>query len=159
MQWPSKPPHLDYITAIESAIQKLEHQESEELRANVNRIHRSSHAPKSNPTKGEIKALEELRKDSDRTILTADKGVAMVAMCRKDYIEKANSLLAQPAYRTIDRDPTNKLKVKLITIQRRIKRESGLEDGIYKYMYPMGCTYPKFCGFPKIHKPNTPSGL
>ena len=28
----------------------------------------------------------------------------MVVTDRKDYIDKANNLLAQPAYRTIDRD-------------------------------------------------------
>ena len=48
----------------------------------------SSHVPKPNLTKGEIMALTELRGDSDRTILTADKGVTMVVMDRKDYIEK-----------------------------------------------------------------------
>ena len=80
----------------------------------------------------------------------------MVVMDRKDYIEKSNSLLAQPAYRTIDMDPTNKLKAKLITIFRRIKRASGLEDSIHKYMYPMECASPKFYGLPKIHKTKTP---
>ena len=54
----------------------------------------------------------------------------MVVMDRKEYIEKVTNLLAQPAYRTTDRDPTNKLKAKLITIFRRIKRETGLEDNI-----------------------------
>ena len=68
---------------------------------------RSYHAPKPNLTKGEIKALAELRKDNNRIILTADKGVAMAVMDRKDYIDKANNLLVQPAYRSIDRDPTN----------------------------------------------------
>ena len=150
MQWPPKPP----ITAIEWACQKLQHQEGEELRANVNRILKSSHAPKSNLTKEEIKALWELKGDSNRTILTVDKGVSMVFMDREDFIEKANNLLAQPAYRSIDRDPTNKLKAKLITILRRIKRESGLEDTIYNSMYPMGCTSPKVYGLPKIHKTN-----
>ena len=77
----------------------------------------------------------ELSKDSNRTILTAGKGVTMVVMDRKDYLDKANNLLAQPA---INRDLTNKLKAKLITILRRIKRVSGLEDRIYKYMYPLG---------------------
>ena len=57
---------------------------------------------------------------------------------------------------TIDRDPTNKLNAKLITLLRKIKRETGLEDNIYKYMYPMGCTSPKFYGLPKIHQTNTP---
>ena len=79
-------------------------------------------------------------------ILTADKGVAMVIMDRKDYIEKATNLLVQPAYRTIDRDPTNRLKAKLITILR-IKRESALDDNAYKLMYLMGYTSPSFMDF------------
>ena len=78
----------------------------------------------------------------------------MIVMARKDYIEKATNLLAQPAYRTIDRDPTNKHKAKLITLLMKINRKPGLEDGIYKYMYPMHL--PKFYGLPKIHKTNTP---
>ena len=82
-----------------------------------------------------MKALAELRKDSNRTILTADKGVATVVVDRKDYIDKANNLLAQPTYRTIDRDSTNKLKDKLITILRRINMESGLEDNIYNILW------------------------
>ena len=35
----------------------------------------------------------QLRKDNNRTTLTADKEVAMVVMGRKDYIDKANNLL------------------------------------------------------------------
>ena len=69
-----------------------------------------------------MKTLVELRKDRNRIILTEDKEVAMEVMDRKDNIDKATSLLAQPAYRIIDRDPTNKLKTKLITILRRITR-------------------------------------
>ena len=48
--------------------------------------------------------LSQLKKDKDRVVLTGDKGVAMVVMDKEDYIKKAESLLAQPAYRTIDRD-------------------------------------------------------
>ena len=44
-------------------------------------------------------------------MLTADKGVAMVVMDKEDYIQKAESLLAQLAYRTIDRDPTSQTKL------------------------------------------------
>ena len=80
--WDAQGPHLKYITAIELACQKLEHWEVEELRANVNRTLRSSHAPKSNLTKEEIKALREIRRYSNRTILTVDKWVAMVVMDR-----------------------------------------------------------------------------
>ena len=66
----------------------------------------------------------------------------MVVMDKEEYIDKANSLISQEAYRSINRDPTNKLKAKFITIIRRIKRESGLGDIIYKSMYPTGCTSP-----------------
>ena len=58
--------------------------------------------------------------------------------------------------RTIERDPSNNLKAKPITVLRKLKRETGLEDHIYKYMYPTGCTSPKFYGLPKLHKANTP---
>ena len=83
----------------------------------------------------------------------------MVVMERKHYIEKSTNLLAQPAYRTINRNLINKLKAKLITLLRKIKRETGLGTGIYKYMYPTGCISPKFYGLFKIHKTNTFSGL
>ena len=77
-------------------------------------------------------------------------------MDKKDYRDKATGLLDQPAYSTIDRNPTNKHKAKLITLFRKIKRETGLEDSIHKYMYPMGCTSPKFYGLSKSHKTNIP---
>ena len=80
----------------------------------------------------------------------------MVVMDRKDYIDKVTNPLSQTANGTIDRDPTNKIKAKHITLLRKLKWETGLEDHIYKYMYPMGCTSPKFYGLPKIHKANTP---
>ena len=80
----------------------------------------------------------------------------MVVMDRKDYIDKATNLLSQPAYRTIERNLTNKLKEKLITLLRNVKRETSLEDHILKYMYPMGSTSPKFYDLPKIHNANTP---
>ena len=92
--------------------------------------------------------------DKDRIVLTADKGVAMVVLDKDKYIDKVNNLLAQPAYRTIDRDPTNKLKAQLILKIRGIKRKTNMNEGIYKSMYPTGCT-PKFYGLTKIHKTGT----
>ena len=80
----------------------------EELRVNINRILRSSQPPKPNLNKAEAQALRELKRDRDRLVLTADKGVAMVIMDRQDYINKSNKLLTQPAYRAIHGDCTNK---------------------------------------------------
>ena len=75
-------------------------------------------APRANITREEKKAFMELKEDKDRTVLAVDKGVAMVVLDRKQYLEKAGALLAQPGYRTIDKDPENKLKAKLIQIHR-----------------------------------------
>ena len=75
---------------------------------------------------------------------------------RQEYINKANNLPAHRTYKPIPKDPTNKIKTKLISILRKVKKETGLEHSTYKCMYPMGCSAPKCCGLPKIHKPDTP---
>ena len=89
-------------------------------------------------------------------VLKLDKGVAMVVMDRKKYLDKVEGLLAQLAYKTITSDPINKLKAKLTQKLKRIKRETNMEEGMYRTMYPTGCTAPKFYGLPKIHKTSTP---
>ena len=101
-------------------------------------------------------AIRELKKDRDHIVLTADKGVAMVIMDRQDYISKANNLLSQNTYRSIQWDPTNTIKNKLINILKRIKSQTGLNNQMYKAMYPTGCVLPKIYGLPKLHKPDTP---
>ena len=89
-------------------------------------------------------------------LLTADKGVAMVVLDKEDYIQKAGNLLEQSAYKTIDRDPTNNIKAKLIKILRGLNRKTDRDEGMYKAMDPTSCTPPKFYGLPKIHKTGTP---
>ena len=153
---PRQPPNLEYITAIEAACTKLSQQDAEELRADVNRVLRSSHPPKPNLTKAQNIAIRELKRDRDRIVLTADKGVAMVVMDKQDYINKANQLLNQNTYKVISKDPTNTIKNKLINILKGIKTKTGLGSNTYKSMYPTGCVPPKFYGLPKIHKPDTP---
>ena len=153
---PRQPPNLEYITAIEAACTKLSQQDAEELRADINRVLRSSYPPKPNLTKAQTSALRELKRDRDCIVLTADKGVAMIIMDRQDYINKANQLLNQDTYKVITKDPTNTIKNKLINILKNIKTKTGLGTNTYKSMYPTGCVPPKFYGLPKIHKPDTP---
>ena len=116
---------------------------------------RSLSPPKPNLTKAQNLAIRELKKDRDHIVLTADKGVAMIIMDRQDYISKANNLLSQNTYRSIQWDPTNTIKNKLITILKRVKSQTGLSNQTYKAMYPTGCV-PQVYGLPKIHKPDTP---
>ena len=49
----------------------------------------------------------------------------MEIMDRQDYINKTNKLLTQLAYRAISRDPTIKIKTKLINILKSVKNQTG----------------------------------
>ena len=102
---------------------------------------------------GEFKAITELREDQSRMVLTVVKGVAMVIMDKKDYTDKALSLLADSnTYSTIPKDPTNKLKNKLIGILKDIKQTDGLKDSTYHKMYPTSAVPQSFMAFPKSIK-------
>ena len=118
---PRHPPNIEYITAIEAACTKLSQQDAEEPRANINQVLRSSHPPNPHLTKAQNSAIRELKRDRDHIVLTADNGVALVIMDRQDYISKSNNLLSQNTYKTIQLDPTNTIKNKLITILKRVK--------------------------------------
>ena len=78
-------------------------------------------------------------------------------MDRQDYISKANNLLSQNTYKTIQWDPTNTIKNKLITILKRIKSQTGLSKPNLQSYVPHGLCPPKFYGLPKIHKPRYPT--
>ena len=58
----------------------------------------------------------------------------MVIMDRQDYIYKANHLLNQNTYRSIAKDPTNSIQIKLINILKRVKYQAGLDSNTYKSM-------------------------
>ena len=101
--------------------------------------------------------MKQLKTVKNRMVLAADKGVVLVVIDTVDYIRKAKEILEDTnTYRVIHTDPTSRLKNKLINILRRAKAETGMQDNIYKKMYPTGVSPPKFYGLPKIHKKNIP---
>ena len=122
------------------------------MKANIKKMQ----PPKLNLTKEEHKALEELKKEKTRMILTADKGVSIVVLDREEYIKKADELLSQPSYKKISTDPTNRYKSKLITLLKKIKTEGGMDEVTYRRLYPTGASPPKFYGLPKVHKSGMP---
>ena len=67
--------------------QSLKQGEAEKLRGEVKLIMKKIKPPKFNISK-EAKAIQELKKDQERMVLTADKGVSMVVMDREDYEKK-----------------------------------------------------------------------
>ena len=154
---PKHPPYGDYIVAIEKACSSMEPNSAEELRAEITGALKHTHPTRSNINGEEVQALVELKRDSSKVILTADKGVALVIMDKPDYNTKAQELLNdKKTYKEINTDLTNKLKTKLISLLKKIKAEGGIEEQLYKKMYPTGAVVPKFYGLPKIHKRDIP---
>ena len=152
---PRCPPIGEYIAAVEQTCQNLAQGEVEELRAEVKAVLKKIQPPKPNITKQEQKALNELKKDTNGVILTADKGTCLVVMDKEEYISKAHELLKEETYRIILEDPTNKQN-KLIQLLKKIKTEGGINEENYKKMYPTGVGIPKFYGLPKVHKAGLP---
>ena len=81
---------------METISSKLKEEEAIELRSDVSALLSKAKAPKPNLSRQESIGLAQLKKDKDRIILTAGKGVAMVVMDREDYVNKMQKLLAQP---------------------------------------------------------------
>ena len=52
----------------------------------------------------------------------------MAVMDRKKYMDKVEGLLAQPTFKIINSDPTNKLKAKLKQKLKKIKMETNIEE-------------------------------
>ena len=89
---------MEYIfTTIVAALQagELTGVDCSGLYHDVNRIPNTyTNKPMhTNITKWEHLALENLRKDKDHIIVTADKGVALVVMDKTEYITKCEALL------------------------------------------------------------------
>ena len=139
------------------ACQSLKPTVAAEFRADIARVLKKARPPKSNISKEEWRAIKELRTDKEHLILTADKGVALVVMDKKDYIQKMKQLLNDNnTYRPLKMDPTNRQKNRFINILRSMKIEGRLKDHTYKKMYPTGASSPKLYELPKIHKKNIP---
>ena len=150
------PPIGEYIAAVEQTCQNLAQGEAEELRGEVKAVLKKCQPPRNNITKEEQRALNELRKDTSRVILTADKGTCLVVMDRDEYIKKAEELLKEDTYKIMAEDPTNKQKNKLIQLLKKIKAEGGINEECYRKMYPTGAGTSKFYGLPKVHKAGVP---
>jgi hypothetical protein len=76
------------------------------VRQGTVRIMKSSSKPKDNLTWTNREALQNSKKNTDLTILPADKGNATVILNIADYKQKIISLLEDPSYRRLARDPT-----------------------------------------------------
>ena len=153
---PREPPSCEYIVATEKACLQLAQGKAEELRGEVKSLLRKNHKVKPNISREEHQVLREMKRDKTRMVLTADKGVSLVVLDKEEYTAKSEDLLNQPNYRILKTDPTTKHKNKLINLLKSIKAEGGIDDNIYRRLYPTGAVPPKYYGLPKVHKPGMP---
>ena len=90
---PRSPPVGEYITAIENVCNQLQQGKVEELRGEIKSVLKNICTPRPNITREERKAIDELRKDETKMILTADKGVSMVVLNRMITIRRLKHMI------------------------------------------------------------------
>ena len=92
-----------------------------------------------NITKAEHLALENLRKDKDCIIVTADKGVALVVMDRTGYITKCEALLQDNSvHQHLSKDTSPTIHKELIKILQDYKKNNFISETEYTQLRPHG---------------------
>jgi hypothetical protein len=133
-------PIEDILTGVETA--------EEDTQETV----RDSSRSRDNLTGAERKALRALSKNTDLTILPADKGNATVVLNTVEYNRKIGALLEDPAYRVLARDSTEAVVHKTILLLKKF----SLAEEVCKRLHPTGSIPPRLYGLPKIHKEGVP---
>ena len=127
---PSTIPTKEYITTTVTAPQasELNRVDCSGLYLNDNRILNTfTNKPiHTNITKAEHLALENLRKDKDHIIVTADKGVALVVMDKMEYITKCEGLLQDNSvYQHLLKDTSPTIHKELVKILQDYKKKNS----------------------------------
>ena len=124
------------------------------LRSEMAGVLRSAKPPKSNISREERKALNDLKKEESVLILPADKGKATVLMDVQDYEDKLTEMLSdEKTYEQLSSDPTQRYKRELVAILSRLKKENKINKSQYDLLFPTAENIPRIYGTPKIHKP------
>ena len=79
----------EFVAAVEGSISELSAEEKLTVRAQVSEVLGRARPPPSNIPSKEMKALQDLRKDKSRLVISVDKGNCTVVMDRKDYDDKS----------------------------------------------------------------------
>ena len=95
----------EYISQIERVCQQLKQGKVEELRGETKQIFKNIQDPKPNITEKEAKAIQDLKRDKERVILTANKWVSMVVMDKEDYIKNQKSSYTNQPTKNLHQTP------------------------------------------------------
>ena len=92
-----------------------------------------------NITKSEHLALENLRKDEDCIIGTADKGVALVVMDKTECITKCESFLQDNSvYQHLSKDASQTIHKELVEVLQDYKNSNFISETEYIQLRPHG---------------------
>ena len=106
---PNRIPTAEIVASVEEAIFRQSDETKQTVRAEVSSILRRAKTPPRNIDSNVFKALIALRKDSDRVVLSADKGNCVVVMDKHQYREKVLSMLNdKQTYTALKSDPTGR---------------------------------------------------
>ena len=155
---PKAVPHIDHIAGVEAALQraKLPLETSEEVRAKVCSLLKTTPKPEKNLSVPQLKAIRSLRKRDTIAILKADKGNATVVMNREDYHQKCLTLLQPPTYVPLTRDPTSRVERRVTEVLKDLKTKKFIDKVLFDKLRPSLSRAPRFYGLPKIHKEGYP---
>ena len=100
--------------------------------------------------------MKELQFDTSIVILPADKGRSTVILNREDYLEKCMDHTNNGPYQLLKKDPTSKIKAKILKQLKILKDNEFNDNKLYHYRKPSDSPAPRFYAQPKLHKPGVP---
>ncbi|XP_055842472.1 uncharacterized protein LOC129909411 [Episyrphus balteatus] len=152
---PRRVPIESLIGSVEECIarNKFNSIDTETIRQDIAVMVRRTKIPSaSNVSRDEMLALNELRREENILILSADKGNATVVLNRCDYLSKMNVLVEDVnIYLPVNYDPTARV---LRKVTKLINENKAILPP--KRLIPSCTQPPKLYGLPKIHKNGNP---
>ncbi|CAB4041564.1 Hypothetical predicted protein, partial [Paramuricea clavata] len=151
---PRRVPKKEILASVEQGIKDLTEEAKNDIRAGVFSI--LKHAkPLSiqNLTRGERKAIKDLKSEDTIIITKADKGNAVVIMDKAKYTEQVNEMLGdQTVYTRITdkrRNPTKQTETVLESILKELRRSGNITDREYWQLRAFDSSPATFYGLPK----------
>ena len=135
---PQSTPIENILTSVEKAISSLPIEKAEEARQIV-RILKNPPRPKYNLKRTERAALKTIKNKLNLNILPADKGNATVILNTSDYKQKISSLLQDPAYKKLTKDPTDSIERKTTALLKK----SSIPEETRRQLCPAGSRPPR----------------
>ena len=91
---------------------------------------------KSNITKEEREALNNIKRDSTRSYRIQDKGSRFVILDNDDYIEKIDYHFRRSSFSELNDDPSNDFEINVIMWIEKWKRNGVLHDSWSRFIKP-----------------------